>query len=63
MNFEFNDNFECLCYTEMNRFFINQVPRVCVSNTKEQRVKYRPEYDLKVIGNNLRRLREAKNLR
>ena len=29
---------------------------------KEEALKYRPEYDMKVIGENLKRLREAKSL-
>lgn len=37
-------------------------PRARETSTKEEVVKYRPEYDMKVIGSNLRRLREAKQL-
>lgn len=43
------------CWTDL-------APRARVTSTKEEVVKYRPEYDMKVIGNNLRRLREAKQL-
>ena len=37
-------------------------PRARVTSTKEEALNYRPEYDMKLIGRNLRRLREAKHL-
>lgn len=46
------------------RCFIVLVPRIRVTNTEEEALitKYRPEYDLKVIGKNLKRLRKEKKL-
>lgn len=46
------------CY----RCFINLSPRARVTSTEGEALKYRPEYDLKVIGENLRRLRIEKSL-
>ena len=46
------------CY----RCFINLTPRARVTSTEGEALKYRPEYDLKVIGENLRRLRIEKSL-
>ena len=46
------------CY----RCFINLSPRARVTSTEGDALKYRPEYDLKVIGENLRRLRIGKSL-
>ena len=45
------------CY----RCFINLSPRARVTSTEGDALKYRPEYDLKVIGENLRRLRIEKS--
>ena len=46
------------CY----RCFINLTPRARVTSTEGEALKYRPEYDMKVIGENLRRLRIEKSL-
>jgi len=46
------------CY----RCFINLSPRARVRVQKGEHLKYRPEYDMKVIGENLRRLRKKKAL-
>lgn len=45
-----------------HRCLINPTPRTCVTSTEGEALKYRPEYDSKVIGENLRRLREEKSL-
>ena len=39
-----------------------RLPYIPAVNEKETRLKYRTEYDKELIGRNLRRCREAKNL-
>ena len=46
----------------MLQMLYKPAPRTRVTSTKEEALKYRPVYDMKMIGNNLKRLREAKNL-